>query len=125
PPAAAGYEFLLKADIPGNAERVAAEAVEHSMAKPGERGLKDLVLMASHLGLTVHESVARATEGERSAGEEASYAGTSFVKLSDVGKLKYGSKHFNVSADRTFPTGMATVRVCESGANAREERVRT
>ena len=32
--AGAGYEFLLKADLPGHAERVAAEAVEHSMAKP-------------------------------------------------------------------------------------------
>jgi TldD protein len=33
------------------------------------------------------------------------------VKIADLGKLKYGSKHFNVSADRTFPTGMATGRL--------------
>jgi TldD protein len=106
----AGYEFLLKADMPGHAERIAAEAVEHSMAKPVERGLKDLVLLPSHLGLTIHEIVAHATEVDRIAGYEANYAGTSFVKIADLGKLKYGSKHFNVSADRTFPTGMATVR---------------
>jgi len=117
---AAGYEFLLKADMPGHAERVAAEAVEHSMAKPVERGLKDLVLLPSHLGLTIHEIVAHATEVDRIAGYEANYAGTSFVKIADLGKLKYGSKHFNVSADRTFPTGMATVGFDDDGVKAQK-----
>ena len=116
----AGYEFLLKADMPGHAEQIAAEAVEHSMAKPVERGLKDLVLMPSHLALTIHEIVAHATELDRIAGYEANYAGTSFVKISDLGKLKYGSKHFNVTADRTFPTGMATVGFDDDGVKAQK-----
>ena len=116
----AGYEFLLKADLPGQAERIAAEAVEHSMAKPVERGLKDLVLMPSHLALTIHEIVAHATELDRIAGYEANYAGTSFVKIADVGKLKYGSKLFNVTADRTFPTGMATVGFDDDGVKAQK-----
>ena len=29
-----GWEFVVEKDLPGNAERVAAEAVEHAMAKP-------------------------------------------------------------------------------------------
>jgi TldD protein len=29
-----GWEFFTESDLPGNAERVAAEAVEHAMAKP-------------------------------------------------------------------------------------------
>src|SRR5215213_2711386 len=118
--AASGYELLAQVDLPGNAERVAAEAVEHSMAKPVGQGLKDLVLMPSHLGLTIHEIVAHATEVDRIAGYEANYAGTSFVKIADVGKLKYGSKHFNVSADRTFPTGMATVGFDDDGVKAQK-----
>jgi TldD protein len=118
--AGGGYEFLAQVDLPGNAERVAAEAVEHSMAKPVGQGLKDLVLMPSHLGLTIHEIVAHATEVDRIAGYEANYAGTSFVKISDVGKLKYGSKHFNVTADRTFPTGMATVGFDDDGVKAQK-----
>ena len=65
--------------------------------------------MPAHAMLTIHEIVAHATEVDRIAGYEANYAGTSFVKISDLNKLKYGSKHFNVTADRTFPTGMATV----------------
>ena len=69
-------------------------------------GLKDLVLTPSHAMLTIHEIVAHATELDRVLGYEANYAGTSFVKLSDVGKLKYGSKLMNITADRTRPGGM-------------------
>src|SRR5260370_22735768 len=88
------------------------------MANPVGQGLKDLVLMAAHLALTIHEIGAHATEVDRIAGYEANYAGTSFVKISDTGKLKYGSKHFNVTADRTFPTGMATVGFDDDGVKA-------
>jgi len=118
--AGAGYEFLLKCDLPGQAERIAAEAVEHSTAKPVGQGLKDLVLMPSHLALTIHEIVAHATELDRIAGYEANYAGTSFVKIADLGKLKYGSPKFNITADRTFPTGMATVGFDDDGVKAQK-----
>jgi TldD protein len=118
--AGAGYEFLIDANLLGRAERIAAEAVEHSMAKPIGQGLKDLVLLPSHLALTIHEIVAHATEVDRIAGHEANYAGTSFVKLTDIGKLKYGSKHFNITADRTFPTGMATVGFDDDGVKAQK-----
>ena len=103
--AGGGYEFLVKCDLPGQADRIAAEAIEHSKAKPVGQGVKDLVLMPSHLALTIHEIVAHATELDRIAGYEANYAGTSFVKIADIGKLKYGSPKFNVTADRTFPGG--------------------
>ena len=42
----------------------------------------------SHAMLTIHEIVAHPTELDRVVGYEANYAGTSFVKLADVGKLK-------------------------------------
>ncbi len=118
--AGAGYEFLVKCDLPGQAERIASEAVEHSKAKPVGQGLKDLVLLPSHLALTIHEIVAHATELDRIAGYEANYAGTSFVKISDIGKLKYGSPKFNVTADRTFPGGMATVGFDDDGVKAQK-----
>ena len=79
--AAAGYEFLAQVDLPGNAERVAAEAVEHFMARPVGQGLKDLVLMPSHLGLTIHE-IRRARDRDSMHRRlRANYAGTSFVKI--------------------------------------------
>ena len=103
-----------------NAERIAAEAVEMTTAKPLGMGLKDLVLTPSHAMLTIHEIVAHATELDRILGYEANYAGTSFVKLSDVGKLKYGSKLFNVTADRTMPGGLATIGYDDDGVKTTE-----
>jgi TldD protein len=89
-------------------ERIAAEAVEYCTAKPIDMGMKDLILTPSHAMLTIHEIVGHATELDRIVGYEANYAGTSFVKVSDLGKLKYGSKLFNVTADRNIPGGVAT-----------------
>jgi TldD protein len=115
-----GYEFLKKCDLPGQADRVAAEAIEHSKAKPVGQGLKDLVLLPSHLALTIHEIVAHPTELDRIAGYEANYAGTSFIKISDLGKLKYGSPKFNIVADRTYPGAMATVGFDDDGVKAQK-----
>ena len=64
------------------------EAVEHCTAPPVGVGLKDLIMTPAHAMLTIHEIVAHPTELDRIVGYEANYAGTSFVKLSDVGKLK-------------------------------------
>jgi TldD protein len=101
-PGSGGWEFAERTDFLQNAEKVATDAVEMCTAKPlGASGLRDLILSPSHQMLTIHEVVAHATEVDRIVGYEANYAGTSFVKLSDIGKLKYGSKHMNIVADKT------------------------
>ena len=120
PPKTGGYEVVREAQLLENVGRIAAEAVEHCTAPPAGAGLKDLVLTPAHAMLTIHEIVAHATELDRVLGYEANYAGTSFVKLSDVGKLKYGSKHFNVTADRTIPGGMCTVKYDDDGVRTSE-----
>jgi TldD protein len=114
-PKTGGWEAAEESEMFESAERIAAEAVEMTTAKPVGMGLKDLVLMPAHAMLTIHEIVAHATELDRVLGYEANYAGTSFVKLADVGKLKYGSKMFNVTADRTIPGGMATIGYDDDG----------
>jgi TldD protein len=115
-----GWEFVVEKDLPGNAERVAAEAVEHAMAKPVGSGLKDLILMPSHSALTIHEIIAHPTELDRIVGYEANYAGTSFVTLKDLGTLKYGSKLLNITADRTHPGGASTVGYDDDGVEAQK-----
>jgi TldD protein len=111
----AGWEIIDECDFLTVAERVASEAVENCSAKPlGSSGLRDLILSPSHAALTIHEIIAHATEVDRVVGYEANYAGTSFVKLSDVGKLKYGSKHLNVYADKTS-RGLGTVGFDDDG----------
>lgn len=111
----AGWEIIDECDFLDVAERVAGEAVENCSAKPmGSSGLRDLILSPSHAALTIHEIIAHATEVDRVVGYEANYAGTSFVKLSDVGKLKYGSKHLNVVADKTT-RGLGSVGFDDDG----------
>ena len=119
-PKTGGWEVAEESEMLENAERIANEAVEMTTAKPIGMGLKDLVLTPSHAMLTIHEIVAHATELDRILGYEANYAGTSFVKLSDVGKLKYGSKLMNITADRTMPGGMATIGFDDDGVKTTE-----
>ncbi len=119
-PKTGGWEVAEQGEMVESAERIANEAVEMTTARPIGMGLKDLVLTPSHAMLTIHEIVAHATELDRVLGYEANYAGTSFVKLSDVGKLKYGSKLMNITADRTMPGGLATIGFDDDGVKTTE-----
>ncbi|HSH45395.1 MAG TPA: DNA gyrase modulator [Longimicrobiales bacterium] len=74
---AMGYEWVHQSDLPGNATRWAEEAVAKLSAKPVEPGRYDLVLLPTHLWLTIHESIAHPTELDRIMGYEANYAGES------------------------------------------------
>ena len=115
-----GWEVAENSDLFSAAERVATDAVEFCTAKPlGSSGLKDLILSPSHAMLTIHEIVAHATELDRIVGYEANYAGTSFVKLADLGKLKYGSKMFNVTCDKTS-TGLGSTGYDDDGVKTQK-----
>jgi TldD protein len=114
-PKTAGWETAEESEMIENAERIAAEAEEFCTAKPIGVGVRDLILSPSHAMLTIHEIVAHATELDRIMGYEANYAGTSFVKVSDLGTLKYGSPLFNVTCDRTMPGAMGTVGYDDDG----------
>ncbi len=116
--ACGGWEVAERSDLLMSAERVATEAVEFCTAKPlGSSGLRDVIMSPSHAMLTIHEIVAHATELDRIMGYEANYAGTSFVKISDVGKLKYGSKHMNITADKT-DDGIGSVGYDDDGVKS-------
>jgi TldD protein len=111
----AGWETAEESEMIENAERIASEAEEFCTAKPIGVGVKDLVLSPSHAMLTIHEIVAHPTELDRIMGYEANYAGTSFVKASDIGTLKYGSPLFNITCDRTMPGAMGTTGYDDDG----------
>jgi len=102
-------------DMKADAIAAAKQAKEKLTATSVKPGKYDLMLDPSHTWLTIHESVGHPLELDRVLGYEANYAGTSFVKLSDVGKLKYGSKLMNITADRTMQGGMATIGFDDDG----------
>ncbi len=116
-PAGRGWEYVLEADLVNNAKVWAAEAAEKLTAKPVEPGRYDLILHPSQLFLTIHESVAHATELDRAMGYEANYAGTSFVAppAKVLGTLKFGSPLMQVVGNRSEPGALATIGYDDDG----------
>jgi TldD protein len=110
-----GWELVEAQRMRSNVDRLVEEAHELAAATPITPGIRDLVLTPSHMALTIHEIIAHATELDRIVGYEANYAGTSFVKVPDIGKLKYGSTLLNVTGDKVKPGGRATVGYDDDG----------
>jgi TldD protein len=119
-PAGRGWEFIVAADLKGNARKWGEEAAEKLKAKPVDIGRYDLVLHPSHLWLTIHESIGHPTELDRAMGYEANYAGTSFVAPPEkvLGQLKYGPSFMNIQGDRTQEGGCATIGYDDDGVKA-------
>lgn len=114
-PQTAGWEAVWNANLGENAPRIAAEVLEHLAAPPVTPGKKDLVLLPSHLWLTIHESIGHSTELDRALGYEANFAGTSFLTTEKMGKFSLGSDLVNVFGDRTIERGLATIKYDDDG----------
>ncbi|MET0214995.1 MAG: TldD/PmbA family protein, partial [Vicinamibacterales bacterium] len=119
-PRGQGWEYVESLDIPGNAERWATIAAEKLTARSVEAGQYDLILDPTNLWLTIHESIGHPTELDRAIGQEANYAGTSFVAPPDktIGKLRYGPEFMNVQADRTQESSLSRVAWDDEGVPA-------
>jgi len=94
-----GYELVEELRLVENARRIAEEAVALHQADQCPEGTFDVVLDSSQLGLQIHESVGHPIELDRVLGMEANFAGTSFLTLDKLRKLRYGSDLVNVVAD--------------------------
>jgi TldD protein len=113
-----GYEVIRNWDYPGNAERVASEAVALLTADECPAGTTDLILDSSQLALQIHESVGHAIELDRILGWEAAFAGTSFLELPQLGSLRYGSPLMNITADATLPRALGSFGYDDEGTPA-------
>ncbi|MDX6670141.1 MAG: TldD protein [Solirubrobacteraceae bacterium] len=116
--AAAGWEQVEALDLPGQAPRVAQEAIELLVAPDCPAMTATVVLHGEQLALQLHESIGHALELDRMLGGEASYAGTSWVQPADLGSLRYGSPALNVTADSTVPGGLGTFAWDDEGVAA-------
>ena len=94
-----GYELIDELKLVENARRIAEEAVALHRADQCPEGKFDIILDSSQLGLQIHESVGHPIELDRVLGMEANFAGTSFLTLDKLRKLRYGSDLVNVVAD--------------------------
>jgi len=94
-----GYELIEELKLVENARRVAEEAVALHKATQCPEGVSTIILDSSQLGLQIHESIGHPIELDRVLGMEANFAGTSFLTLDKLGRLRYGSELVNVVAD--------------------------
>ena len=114
-PVTGGWEYVEAAQMLQSAQRVGDECVERLGAPPVKPGKKDLVLLPSHLLLTIHESLGHSTELDRALGYEANYAGTSFLTPDKLGKFRVGSDLVNIVGDRILPQGLSTCGYDDDG----------
>ncbi len=119
-PRGEGWEYVESLDLPGNAERWASFAAEKLTARSVDPGAWDLILEPTNLWLTIHESIGHPTELDRALGDEANYAGTSFLAPPDkmIGQFKYGPSFMNVQADRTQEGSLSRVAWDDEGVPA-------
>ena len=121
-PRGLGYEHVRNSRFVESAERWAQEAVAKLTAKPVEPGRYDLVLLPTHLWLTIHESIAHPTELDRIMGYEANYAGTSFVSppADYLGKFRYGPDFMNIQGERSSAGGLSSIGYDDEGVKPDE-----
>ena len=100
-----GYELVESLELLKHAPVIAEEAAAlHAAAQCPEK-VGTLILGGSQLGLQIHESVGHPIELDRVLGQEANFAGTSFLTLDKLNTLKYGSDIVNVVADARLEHG--------------------
>lgn len=116
--AARGWELITELDLPGNAARIAAEARELLTAPPCPPAETTLILGTEQMMLQIHESVGHAIELDRILGWEAALAGTSWLDLSHLGDLRFGSELMNITMDPTIPGALGSFGYDDEGTPA-------
>lgn len=115
----AGWEAALSWDLPGNAQRIASEAVALLTADPCPSEITTtLILGGEQLALQVHESCGHPIELDRVFGTEAAFAGTSFLTTEKLDTFQYGSEIVNMTAESVRPFGLGTFGWDDEGVPA-------
>ena len=117
-----GYEVIERMRFLEHATKVAEEAVALHKADLCPRKSTTVILDSSQLALQIHESIGHPIELDRVLGFEANYAGTSFLTLDTLGRLRYGSSLVNVVADARLShgPGLGTFGYDDEGVGAQK-----
>lgn len=121
--AGAGWEYVATLGLADHATRVGEEAVELLSAPAAPSGTADVVIGAQQVSLQIHESAGHALELDRILGDEANFAGTSFIQPGDIGTLQYGSSAVNITSDPTMPGTRGSFAFDDEGTAAQRVRL--
>ncbi|MGB1397775.1 MAG: TldD/PmbA family protein, partial [Planctomycetota bacterium] len=94
-----GLEILDQIGFDQMGSSLREDAIETLLAPVCPNGVMDAVIGPAQMVLQVHESIGHALELDRILGDERNYAGTSFVKDSDLGSLRWGPEILDVVID--------------------------
>ena len=116
-----GMEVFERDAILQRAQIIGEQAVELLTATECPNETTNLVLAPDQMLLQIHESIGHPLEIDRILGDERNYAGGSFVKLEDFGKMQYGSPLMNVTFDPTMAGEFASYAFDDAGIPASKE----
>jgi TldD protein len=116
---AGGYEVVRGFDLPAVTPTGSRRRPRHCCPRlRARRGPWTWCWAATQVALQIHESVGHAIELDRILGWEAAFAGTSFLDLSQLGSLRYGSELMNITADATLPNALGSFGYDDEGTPA-------
>jgi len=113
-----GWELVDELDLGGHAARIADEARALLTAPQCPAAETTLILGDEQMALQIHESVGHAIELDRILGWEAAYAGTSWLDLTRLGNLTYGSELMNIVIDPRVPGALGSFGFDDEGTPA-------
>lgn len=116
-----GLEVFDPKEIFPRCERIGREALELLAAPNCPKDTRDLLIAPDQMYIQIHESIGHPLELDRILGDERNFAGWSFVKPEDFGKLRYGSELMNVTFDPTVPGEFASYSFDDCGNPAKKE----
>ncbi len=118
-----GSELFSRHRLLPNCETVARQALELIEAENCPHDKRDLLVGPDQMYIQIHESIGHPLELDRILGDERNFAGWSFVREEDFGKLQYGSPLMNITFDPTRFGEIASYRFDESGQEAKKEHL--
>lgn len=116
-----GWEYVMGLQLETEAPRVVDEARALVRAPRCPAGTADVIIGPAMVALQIHESCGHALELDRILGDEAGFAGTSFIGPDARGRLRYGSGAVNVVADPTVMGARGSFGFDDEGQPARRE----
>ncbi|HPR34197.1 MAG TPA: TldD/PmbA family protein [Anaerolineaceae bacterium] len=115
-----GWESIDETDFLANAERIVSELNQVLVADDAPNGKMSVILLNGIMFLQTHETIGHALELDRILGYELSFAGGSFVRLEDFGKLRYGSEKLTARANALEPNSPGSFGFDDDGVPAQD-----
>lgn len=116
-----GAEVFLRNLLIPLCDQIAKEVLELIAAPNCPKDIRDLIVSPDQMALQIHETVGHPLEIDRILGDERNYAGWSFVKMEDFGRMNYGSKKMNITFEPDRFSELASYKFDDAGLGSEKQ----